>query len=92
MPGRSYDQLWHLWALRTGVIPHAVDPIETPAADYDAWASALDWLDTATDADLTAIDRLAILLHDLHRAKTRDRREGGVEERIAAAERAILGD
>ena len=93
VPGRSYDQLWHHWALRTGVIPHAVDPMDThAAADYDAWQAALDWLDTATDADLTAIDRLANLLHDLHRAKYRDRREVAVEERIAAAERAILGD
>lgn len=93
LPWRSYDHLWHLWALRTGVVPHAVDPMAVHAvADYNAWPAALDWLDTATDADLAAIDRLANLLHDLHRAKYSDRREVAVEERIASAERAILVD
>lgn len=88
----SYGYLWLVWALRTGVIPQSVDPLETHAtADYTAWAAVLDWLDSATDADLTAIDRLVLAVHDLHRRKYGERRrEVPVEQRIEAAERAIL--
>lgn len=89
----SYGYLWLVWALRTGVIPQSVDPLGSHAsADYTAWPAVLDWLDAATDADLTAIDRLVLAVQDLHRKKYGERRrEVPVEQRIEAAERAILG-
>jgi hypothetical protein len=88
----SYGDLWLVWAVRTGAIPHAVDPTTThTAAAYDAWPAVLDWLDTASDADLTAIDALVLATREMHRAKYRSRRRDVAEaERIALAERAIL--
>jgi hypothetical protein len=90
----SYGDLWLVWALRTGAIPHAVDPLDAhPSAAYDAWPAVLDWLGTATDADLTAIDALVVVVRDLLRSTySSRRREVPVAERIAAAEAAILRD
>jgi hypothetical protein len=87
-----YGDLWLVWARRTGVIPHAVDPLEVHvSADYTAWAAVLDWLDTASDADLTAIDALEVVVREAFRAKySSRRRDVPAEERIAAAENAIM--
>jgi hypothetical protein len=87
-----YGDLWLVWAVRTGAIPHALDPLDLHAtADYDAWTAVLDWLDAASDADLTAIDALEVVIRDLHRSKySSRRREVPVAERIAAAQAAIL--
>ena len=89
----SYVDLWLVWAVRTGAIPHALDPLDLAAsADYTAWVAVLDWLDTATEADLTAIDALEVVIRDLHRAKYSSRRREVPEaERIEMAQRATTG-
>jgi hypothetical protein len=88
----SYEQVWLVWARRTGILPRAIDPKTLPTvAGFAAWPKVTRWLaTTARSADFAALDAL-LAVHREHWMAEHARvpQQLTAEERADDAEHAI---
>lgn len=88
--GMPYASVWAIWARLSGEVDRALDPrVLHDVADQTAWRAVIEWMRTATSAELRALtSAYEVIVRRSWREPAH--RESSAEQRIDEVERAIF--